>query len=113
MVPFFSDERAIYGALKAASNGNLDTLYSVKSSAEGLSRMINMMSFLPLIIGIGLCFTIIGIPVALLLLGLFWFLRSKNTKFKKNLANAYSRCEQELLAEKEQLTSKNQDNDNN
>lgn len=113
MITFFSDERAIYGELKASANGDFDALYSAKNTAENHYKIINIMSFLPLIPGIGLCFTIIGIPIALLFLGLVWFLRSKNASFKKNLAHAYKRYEQELVTQEEQSPSKNQTNENN
>lgn len=105
MITFLSDEKAIYGELKTASNGDLDALYSIKNSAQNHYSMINILSFLPLIPGIGLCFTIIGIPIALLFLGLVWFFRSKNAKFKQNLAPVYNRYEQELIAKKEQTES--------
>lgn len=113
MITFFSDEKAIYGGLKSASNGDLDVLYSVKKNLETQSTIVNYFSFLPIVVGIMMCFTIFLIPVGAIFIGLAVFARSKNAKFKKNIPLAYARYEQELLAEKEQLTSKNQDNDNN
>ena len=105
MITFFSDEKAIYGGLKSASNGDLDVLYSVKKNLETQSTIVNYFSFLPIVVGIMMCFTIFLIPVGAIFIGLAVFARSKNAKFKKNIPLAYARYEQELLAEKEQLLS--------
>lgn len=96
MGSIFSDQKAIYGALKSASRGDLDVLYTTKQAMLGTSNMFNIISWFLIVFGVFLCITIIGIPVGLMFFGGAWFIRSKNKKFKKGLNEAYITYESEL-----------------
>jgi hypothetical protein len=96
MASIFSDQKAIYGALKAASKGDADVLYTTKQSMLATSGFINIISWGLIGFGAFMCITILGIPIGIIMFVGAWYIRKKNKQFKASLNTAYTSYENEL-----------------